>query len=197
VTIAGLILAAGASRRMGRPKPLLEFEGETFLDRVIRVLAPHCAPVIVVLGRHAEIIRQSVRRSAEARFVVNPEPERGQLSSLQCGLRELPAHVEAVIFTPADLPAIRPSTVQALAEAMRDGEAAVVVPTFEARRGHPVGVRRDVFRELLELPASATARDVIHRHTRATLYIPVEDPGILYDVDDPASYERLLRRDGG
>lgn len=195
--IAGLILAAGASRRMGRPKPLLEFDGETFLDRLIGAFVPHCAPVLVVLGHHAEAVRQGVRRGREVRFVINPEPERGQLSSLQCGLREVPAEAEAVIFTPADLPAILPSTVKALVEAIEDSAAPVVIPAFQGRHGHPVGLRRNVFDELLELPASASARDVIRRHAGSTRYVAVDDPGVLRDVDDPAGYERLLNRDGG
>lgn len=195
--IAGLILAAGASRRMGRPKPLLELDGETFLDRLIGAFVPHCAPVLVVLGHNAEIIRHAIQRGGQVRFVLNPAPERGQLSSLQCGLREVPADAEAVIFTPVDLPAILPATVGALVEAMRESAAGLVVPTFEGRHGHPVGLRRSLFAELLELPASASARDVIRRHAGATRYVAVDDPGILRDVDDPAGYERLLNRDSG
>lgn len=195
--IAGLILAAGASRRMGRPKPLLELDGETFLDRVIGAFMPHCAPILVVLGYNAEMIRHGILRGGHVRFVINPAPERGQLSSLQCGLREVPADAEAVIFTPVDLPAVRGSTVEALVQALREALADVVVPTFEGRHGHPVGLQRSLFAELLELPASASARDVIRRHAGATRYVAVDDPGIVRDVDDPASYERLLKRDGG
>jgi molybdenum cofactor cytidylyltransferase len=195
VRIAGLILAAGASRRMGRPKPLLELDGETFLDRLIGAFAPHSDPLLVVLGHDAETIRQGIRRGAEAQFVLNPHPEEGQLSSLQCGLRALSIEVEAVIFTPADLPAIQPATVSSLVAAMRESSTAVVVPTFHGRHGHPVGVRRSLFAELLELPAGASARQVIHRHAASTQYVDVPDPGILRDVDDPESYARLLEQD--
>ena len=84
--IAGIILAAGASSRMGTPKALLDYRGETFLDRLIRVLGAVCDPVIVVLGYHAEQIRAGV--NGRVQFVVNPTPTRGQLSSLQTGLAE-------------------------------------------------------------------------------------------------------------
>src|SRR5262245_32305125 len=103
---AGLILAAGASRRMGSPKALLELDGDTFLDRLIRAFRPHCSPLIVVLGYHAEAIRSGVRRGHDVEFVVNPHPEQGQLSSLQCGLSSVPGDSAAVIFTPVDYPRI-------------------------------------------------------------------------------------------
>src|SRR5262249_39848884 len=82
--IASVLLAAGASRRMGTPKALLDYRGETFLDRLIRVTGAVCDPVIVVLGHHAQEIRGRVKSAAH--FVVNPDPERGQLSSLQTAL---------------------------------------------------------------------------------------------------------------
>ena len=88
--IAGIILSAGASRRMGTPKALLQLNDETFLDRLIRLFSEVCSPVIVVLGDQADQIRSGIRRGSEARFVVNPDPERGMLSSLQCGLRSGP-----------------------------------------------------------------------------------------------------------
>jgi CTP:molybdopterin cytidylyltransferase MocA len=91
VSVAGLILAAGASTRMGRPKPLLVYQGETFLDRLIRVFGTCCSPVVVVLGHGAETIRAGLRRAAEAVIVLNENWANGQLSSMQCGLRAVPA----------------------------------------------------------------------------------------------------------
>jgi len=193
--IAGLILAAGASRRMGRPKPLMEFEGETFLDRLISLLEPHCDPVLVVVGESAEAVAGGIRRASEVRFVRNPEPERGQLSSLQCGLREVPGDRQGVIFTPVDFPAVRPATVAALVEGFRAGDALVVAPTCAGRHGHPVLIHRSLIGELLDLPAEATARDVLRRYVARTRYIEVPDQGILRDIDDPAAYGRLLGPD--
>ena len=89
--IAGIILAGGASRRMGTPKALLRFQNETFLDRLIGVFSPVCDPVIVVVGLHADQIRAGIERADDVRFAVNPDPERGMLSSLQCGLALLPS----------------------------------------------------------------------------------------------------------
>jgi len=193
VSLAGLILAAGASRRMGSPKALLQLRGETFLDRLIGSLSAVCSPVIVVLGYEADAIRGGIRRGDEAAFVVNPDPARGQLSSLQCGLAAVPAESEGVIFTPVDYAGVRPSTLVAIGESFRrrSPETLLVIPRCEGRRGHPVCAARELFTDLLALPTEAQAREVIHRHRDRTAYLDVDDPGILLDADDPAAYRAL------
>jgi len=193
VSLAGLILAAGASRRMGSPKALLQLRGETFLDRLIDGLAAVCSPVIVVLGYDAEAIRGGIRRGDEVVFTVNPDPSRGQLSSLKCGLAPVPAEAEGVIFTPVDYAGVRRSTIVAIGESFRHRSPGtlLVIPRCEGRRGHPVCAARDLFAELLVLPEEAQARDVIHQHRDRTAYVDVDDPGILLDADDPAAYRAL------
>jgi molybdenum cofactor cytidylyltransferase len=191
---AAVILAAGESRRMGSPKPLLRIGGETFLDRLIGVFRPHCDPILVILGHHAEAVRGGIRRAAEVKFAVNPEPARGMLSSLQCALERLPPESPAVMFTPVDHPSIQPETVRLLVEAYeRNPDILVVVPVYgapvEPRRGHPVLVRRSLVPEFLSLPPDGKPSDVIRAHRSSTLYVPVEDPGILRDIDTPADYD--------
>lgn len=191
--LAAVILAGGASTRMGYPKALLEFGGETFLDRLVGIFGLHCDPVIAVLGHDAERVRQGLRRATEARILINAAPERGQLSSLQTGLRAAPPDA-AVLFTPVDYPRIEAATVAALAGAFGrpENRGKVVIPTHEGRRGHPVLVPPEAVRELLELPVSANARDVIHRHAGEAVFVPVADAGIVKDVDDPDAYRALL-----
>jgi molybdenum cofactor cytidylyltransferase len=194
MNIAALILAAGASRRMGAPKALLLIDGESFIDRLIGAFAPHCSKVVVVLGHHGHTIRNAARRASQVDFVWNPDPERGQLSSLQCGLRAAPPEAAAVMFTPVDYPRIRPATVATLAGALANAgpDVSVVVPTHSGKHGHPASVRRELIGEFLALPPTAIARDVIHRHIANTLYLEVDDPGILHDIDDPETYHRHL-----
>ena len=192
--LVGLILAAGASSRMGRPKPLLELEGETFLDRLIGFLASYCSPVVAVLGYEAEAVRAGLKRAGEASFVVNAQYERGQLSSLQCGLRALPADADGVLFTLVDLPAVQPATVERLALAAEaQAPPWLVIPRWRGRRGHPVGCSRELIEELLALPLDAQAKDVVHQHLQHAHFVEVDDPGILCDVDDPTAYRDLLR----
>ncbi len=190
--IPSIILAAGASSRMGTPKALLDYRG-TFLDRLIRVLGIATDPVIVVLGYHASEIRTAIRTS-QARFVVNPEPERGQLSSLQTGLAALPPGAEGFAFIPMDCPAVREETVARLAADFpaRDPETLFVIPRCNSHRGHPVFAARAIAEELLALPADGKASDVVHRHVARTQYIDVDDPGILADIDDREAYRKVL-----
>jgi len=173
---------------MGRPKALLDLEGETFLDRLISRFTGICDPIIVVLGYDSARVRDGIRSDSVATFAINPAPQRGMLSSLQCGLRELPAGAAAILFTLVDLPAVERSTIQAVAAA----KAPVVIPRFDARNGHPVQISRAIAAELLALPVEAQARDVLHRHRAATLFIDVADPAILNDVDTPQEYDDLI-----
>ena len=192
--IAGLILAGGASRRMGTPKALLLFQNETFLDRLIRLFAAVTSPVIVVLGHQSGEIRAGIQRASEAIFAVNPDPERGMLSSLQCGLKALPAGADAVMFTPVDHPNLQGATLEKLAGLFETQRAPVIVPTYAGEHGHPVCIARAVAQELLALPASSMASDVIHKYVSRTQYIAVDDQAVTTDVDDPEAYAGLLRQ---
>ncbi len=180
---------------MGAPKALLELAGETFLDRLIALFHAHCSPVVVVTGYDAGNVEAGVRRARQAHFVRNAAYRLGQLSSLQCGLRALPEDSEGVLFTPVDYPAIQAGTVARLVERFkrRVPHELIVVPRCAGRRGHPVLCARELFSEILALPAEAQARDVIRRYREATAYVDVEDAGVLEDADDPAAYERLKR----
>jgi molybdenum cofactor cytidylyltransferase len=174
---------------MGSPKALLEYHGETFADRLIRVLSLQCDPVIVVTGRDSEAIRAGVR--GNARFVVNPDPDRGQLSSLQMALSELPAEAEGFLFIPVDCPTVEDSTVATLLAKLPG--AKIVIPRYEGRRGHPVCVAREVVREFLEQASTDETRAVIQRHADEIAYVDVDDPGVLADIDDREAYRRLAQ----
>jgi CTP:molybdopterin cytidylyltransferase MocA len=193
--IAGIILAAGASSRMGSPKALLEYRGESFIQRLVRVLSPVCGRVVVVLGYHAATIRPGVPRSAI--ITINPAPERGQLSSLQTALAALPAESDGFLFTPVDSPAVEIETVERLADEFqrRDPATLLVIPRIQTpsgpKRGHPVFAALAIAEEILALPPTAMASEVIHGHIPQTVYVDVNDPGILTDIDDREAYRRL------
>lgn len=192
--IAGIILAAGASSRMGTPKALLDYRGETFVGRLVRVLETSCNPVIVVLGYNAHLLRQEV--PAAAQVVINPDPSRGQLSSLQTGLAALPAEADGFAFIPVDSPAVAEDTVAKLARTFeqRDPSTLFVIPRQSSKRGHPVFAVRSIAAEILALPATAEAREVVHAHVDLTQYVDVNDSGIFTDVDDPEAYRQLKER---
>ncbi len=190
--IAAIILAAGASQRMGTPKALLEYRDETFVGRLVRVFAAACDDVIVVLGNHVEEIRPQV--PMRAKVVVNPAPERGQLSSLQTALIELPSDADGFAFIPVDCPAVAEETVARLAQMFteRDRETRFVIPRIGNKRGHPVLGDRRIADELLALQPRGEARTVVHAHVPNTAYLDVTDHGIFADIDTPDAYRRLL-----
>ncbi|MBA3974289.1 MAG: 4-diphosphocytidyl-2C-methyl-D-erythritol kinase [Candidatus Solibacter sp.] len=188
--VAAIILAAGASSRMGFPKPLLDCGGETFLDRLISVFATACEPVIAVLGHHAELVREGSSRAGEAAFVLNPDPDHGMISSLQTGLAAVPAHCNAVFFHPCDMPQILPATIQTLIAALAAAppEILAAIPTLDGRRGHPVLIRASWIPAFLALPTASTAKSLLESASAAVIEVPVADPGIRRDFDTRAEY---------
>jgi molybdenum cofactor cytidylyltransferase len=174
---------------MGTPKALLDYQGETFLDRLIRVLGAVCDPVIVVLGYHAGEIRAAATRPA--RFVVNPDPSRGQLSSLKTGLAEVPPSADGFLFMPVDCPSAEPETIQKIVDAFHSTAKPLLIPRHEGRRGHPVCARRELMAEFLALPPEGRAKEVVHWHANRTQYFDTLDAGVLSDIDDPEAYRIL------
>jgi molybdenum cofactor cytidylyltransferase len=190
--IAGLILAAGESSRMGTDKALLIYRGRTFLEGIIATLNESgISRIVVVLGHHAEDIRRTVNlRGAEV--VVNQNYSQGQTSSLQAGLQALISpELEAILLCLVDHPAASAQTIRELIAGFRKSPSTVVIPTYRNQRGHPVLIARALFDELLQLGTEAGANSVIRRHRPQTSLIEVEDPGVLVDVDDPEAYQKL------
>lgn len=192
--LAALILAAGASSRMGSPKALLTLGGESFAGRLVRVFQEAgCSPVVLVLGHDADKVRVALSVDEGVTVAVNPDYERGQLSSLQCGLSALTGNPDGFLFTPVDHPAVRPSTIKRIAECFeaRNGEM-LVIPRNDGRGGHPVCCPIKLVPEFNELAAGSKASDVVRRHQNSTAFVDVDDSGIHMDVDDPEGYRRIL-----
>jgi molybdenum cofactor cytidylyltransferase len=188
VNNAGLILAAGESRRMGSPKALLQYGTETFLDTLIALFATRCSPVIVVLGAHAAEIRDAVTRPAT--FVWNPDYRDGQTTSMQCGLRAVRPDAAGVLFTLVDHPSASPGTLDALL-APSDAEPLLRVPRYREKRGHPIWFHQQLIAEFLAMPPDGAAREVVRRHVDRTEFLDLDDPGIVADIDNPEDYRAL------
>lgn len=195
--ITGVVLAAGRSTRMGRPKALLEADadGESFLSRCIRQLrAGGCDDVIAVRpvsGGGEDAGFDGIARGAGARIVVNPEPGSEQIASLRIALRSLSSEVNAVIITPVDAPAFRRETVAALIDAFRRQADSIVIPTHDGERGHPTLFGRHLFSDLRRGSYERGARGVIAIHEHEVREVPVDDPGVPVDVDTPSQYRRV------
>jgi molybdenum cofactor cytidylyltransferase len=194
--LPGVILAAGDSTRMGSPKATLAApDGSTFVTRIIRTLREAgVSDLVVVTGRHHDAIVGAIARelSIAPRIVRNPDPSRGQLSSLLAGMQAVLTHSsEGVMMTLVDVPLVRVSTVTAVIAAWRDTRAPIVRPAIGDRHGHPVIFDRAVLEELRQAPLDAGAKSVVRAHERDILNVPVDDEGCLTDVDTPADYEAL------
>jgi molybdenum cofactor cytidylyltransferase len=174
---------------MGFPKALLRYRDESFLDTLIGLFSTRCSEVIVVLGAHEDRIRQAIRRPAT--LVTNPGYLRGQTTSMQCGLRAVPADVEGVLFTLVDHPAVQPETLDILLAGRGMPAPLVRVPRYQGHRGHPVWFHRHLLREFLDIPEGGAANQIVRSHAAETEFLDVDDAGILADIDDAAAYVRL------
>ena len=192
--LAGIILAAGESSRMGRDKALLSYQGSTFLNHILSQFVSRLDPVVVVVGHHAEQIRASLEPSPRLRIVVNDRYKLGMLSSLQEGIRALPDGVEAAMFTLVDHPAVEAATLDRLISERERTGAPLVIPRLGERRGHPVIASRAILDDMLRLPSDESPKSMVRRHQDRTLYVDVEDAGVLKDIDRPSDYEALEGR---
>ncbi len=175
-TVHGLVLAGGASRRMGRPKALLEVGQETYLSRIVRILkAGGCEQIIVVTGAHHRLIAQSA--PIEADVIYAPEWHLGMRSSLRAGIAA--AASGSLLITHVDRPAVSVKTVRALVEA---AGSMPLIPTFRACTGHPIIIPQWLRANLLDR-RSEPLRAVLRRSGIRRL--PVEDPGILANINTP------------
>lgn len=189
---AGVLLAGGSSRRMGRPKAALRVGGRTFAACALELLrSAGLRPLVVVAGEHFEQTRSALPTDVHLRLLRNPCPERGQLHSLKIALRSLDSdpEISGAMVTLVDHPLVQPGTAHALLSVARtDG---IAVPCYRGRRGHPVVFGRELFSELLETADEAGARAVVRRLPARVTTTEVEDPGILRDIDTPGEYARL------
>jgi molybdenum cofactor cytidylyltransferase len=195
--VPGLVLAAGSSTRMGRDKALLPCgrAGRTFVATLIAALRDGGIDDVLVVGRPADGALRAEVEAHGARYVENPRPEDGQLSSLLAGLNvaDRPG-VRAVLFTPVDMPLIDGRIVATLLKAFTASTAEIVRPAYRGRHGHPVIVSRSVFSDLRRADAAEGARGVVRAHASRVMDVEIDDPAVVTDVDTPADYERLARR---
>jgi molybdenum cofactor cytidylyltransferase len=193
--IPAIVLAAGKSSRMGRPKATLPLEGgDTFVTRIVRTLAAAgISDVIIVVGHDADaVIDAFAGTDLSATFVENPDYEQGQLSSLLAGLRVVDRPgVVASLLTLVDVPLIGVSTVRAVIDRYLATHAPIVRPVRGAEHGHPVLIDRSLFDALRHADPRAGAKAVVRSHASASGDVPVEDAGAFADADTPVEYERL------
>ncbi|MBV8206458.1 MAG: nucleotidyltransferase family protein [Acidobacteria bacterium] len=206
-SICGVVLAAGASTRMGSDKALLPWPPatsaraqHTFLAAQIEALQRSTDLVIVVTGANSKRLEPLIY-AAGGFLVQNPTPEGGQFSSLQTGLRDvLGRGRDAAMVALVDRPPALPATVNRLREAFLEHVERgywAVVPEYGGRHGHPVAIGREMISAFLAALPTATAREVEHANQSRVAYVKVDDPRICLNVDTPQDYARLVSERAG
>lgn len=168
---------------------MLPLGDSTFLARLIETFDACCKPVIVVLGGDADKIQPLLTPSVVVAF--NPDHRLGMLSSLQTGLAHMPADAPGTVFTLVDHPRLKVATLEAVLEQFAQSGAEVVIPRYRGQRGHPVVISRRVADQLLATPKSDSPKDVIREHRAATVFVDVDDPAIVEDIDTPEDYRAV------
>jgi len=195
--IPAIILSAGRSTRMGRPKALLPIdESSTFLTRIIRTFqAAGVEDVVVVLGHDADAIQAHVVEAGlTPRFVINREYDRGQLSSVLAGVRAIDRPgVLAMLMTLVDVPLVSAATVRSVVDRYRATHAPVVRPVQGALHGHPVLIDRSLFGSLRAADPQQGAKPIIRAHVTEAGNLPIDDEGAYLDVDTPEAYARVMK----
>jgi molybdenum cofactor cytidylyltransferase len=189
--IAGVILAAGMSRRMGSLKVLMPFRGKPLLAHVLDAArTSRLAPLCLVIGHRAAEVQAKVD-PAGLDVVVNNDYARGQAGSLIAGLKKIRARCRAAMFLLGDQPLVNAGLIDTLIDAHREQAAAITLPVFKGRRGNPVIVAARLFDELERLRGDTGARALFAAHETEILRVVVNDPAVLMDVDCPADYAKL------
>jgi molybdenum cofactor cytidylyltransferase len=203
--VAAVVLAAGASSRMGEPKALLRVsarqgrpdgpgdapgDGRSYVEAIVETArAGGCDEVVVVLGPpHGEIIRAALAAQPGVAWspAWNPSPERGMLSSVQAGIAALGSDVDAALVWPVDIPFVAPATVRTLVA--HDGT--IVVPVHNGRGGHPLRLGRAWFAEVMTLDPTRGLKALLEAHAAEVTRLPMDDRAVLVDVDTPEDYAR-------
>ena len=185
--ISAIVLAAGKSERMGRPKALLPIHGRTFLENILDVISrTSIEDTIVVLGHHREEIERSLPLLSA---VFNPDYEQGMITSFQAGIRKLSRDTSGAFLFLVDHPLVEPAAIAAMIANLAANR--IVLPTFEGRRGHPVLFSSEILEEILALPPSEGANIVVRKSPDRIIEVSVNVPGILVDVDTPEQFEKL------
>ncbi len=185
--VRGILLAAGSSRRMGRDKLALPWADGTVLSATLaRWTAVQDLQEVLLVRRRAD-----ERSWPRVCCVLNPDADEGMGSSLRVGARALPADTEAVVVGLADMPEVAPETLAALIAAWRPlGPRGIVAPLFDGRRGHPVVLGSHHLAALRSVQGDEGARTILKENAGDVVLVPVDDPGVLLDLDSPADLER-------
>jgi molybdenum cofactor cytidylyltransferase len=188
--LEGIVLAAGESRRMGYPKPLLEIGGRTFIEQIAETMLAVVPRLVIVIGAHRDRVRAAIPRDARIVIAENPDYSHGQLSSLKVGLGAVQPDSAGAIVHLGDHPMVRVETFRAIVDSYNRTGKPIVIARHDGRRGHPVIFDQALFAEILSAPEKEGARYVVNADASRVAYVDLDDPGINLDLDTPSDLAR-------
>jgi molybdenum cofactor cytidylyltransferase len=188
--VAAVLLAAGESRRMGQPKQLLPWQGQTLVRHMAQMaLAADVAHLLVVVGCEADAVTAALGGLPVA-MVYNDDYRSGQASSLRVGINSLGTSYNAALVVLVDQPLLRPALLDSLIATWRTTRAPLVVPRHKGQRGNPVLIGRELWPELTDLSGDTGARALFTRHAGRIAWVEA-DASVVVDMDTPAAYAAL------
>jgi molybdenum cofactor cytidylyltransferase len=194
--IVAVVLSAGESSRMGRPKALLPIDGQTFIERIVAALKQtKVGKIIVILGHNARELQSKISH-LPVEILINTDYKLGQLSSLQLAVRYLQPDLDCdgMLVHLVDHPYLAPALVEEMIRRFYETKKRIIVPKFHGKRGHPVIFSNALFDEILSAPTEEGAKAVVNAHRAETLEIETEEEGIAVDIDTPELYQQHVRR---
>jgi len=190
--ICAVVLAAGLSRRMGVQKLLLPFDGETVISNIVdQLLASTIDEVYVVVGHQAERISTELSGRAVS-IVENPNYKSGMLSSVRCGLQNLPEKCRAVMVVLGDQPSITTGLIDKMLQSFATTEKSILVPLHKGKRGHPILFSSHYSDEIMKRYSDVGLRGLLHSHPDDVFELDVPTSSVLFDMDYPEDYRREL-----
>ena len=190
MTLAAVVPAAGLSRRMGQEKILLPYGRSTLLETILETLASAgITDIVAVLRPDLPEAAERANR-AGARVLINAHPEEEMIISIRLGLEALSPEIRAVFIWPADHPAVSLATIELLAR--RADPARALLPSYRSRRGHPALIGRDLLPSIEKIPPREGLRHLWRMRPEALIEVPVEDQGVVQNVDTPEDYRQLI-----
>lgn len=191
--IWAMILAAGESKRMRKPKLLLPFGEKTIIETVIdNVVQSKVEKILVILGSNREKIEKKLQ-NFPLKIAFNPNFQRGMLSSVQLAFQTLPENTQAVLVVLGDQPAISSAVIDKIIDAYKRTGKGIVLPVYNNERGHPVLIDMKYRNEVENLSPDIGLRGTVYNHPEDILEVGVETSSILRDIDDLEDYKRGLK----
>ncbi len=194
--IWAMILAAGESKRMGKPKLLLPFGEKTMIETIVEtVVSSKVEQTLVILGSDREKTEEKIK-NFPVKIVYNRDFRSGMLSSVQCGFKSLPAETRAVLVVLGDQPKISTNVINKLIDAYKSSGKGIVLPVYKKERGHPVLIDVKYGEEVENLSPEVGLRGTVYNHPEDILEVDVETLSIFQDIDSESDYKRELEKKG-